>query len=514
MSVTSKIFRLISVPLLKTIERGRRFPEQQQQTLFQYLIKRGSNTYFGKEHQFGEIDSVDKFRTQVPLRNYDMFEPYIERIRKGEKNILWDSPVKWFAKSSGTSSSKSKFIPMTQESLNDCHYAGMKKMLATYTDINKNSKIFNGKALTLGGSVTPDEMSTGDKKNGDLSAILLSNSPRWVELRRVPSRKTALLSDFETKVGIICENALKYNVTNFSGVPSWNMVLIKKILDHTGKKNLKEVWPNLELFMHGGINFEPYRTQYQNIIPGEMNYMENYNASEGYFAFQDDLSENSMLLLTNNGIFYEFIPMNKLDDAINGKFTQFDTVESVKTGVYYAMVISTNAGLWRYLIGDTIKFTSLYPHKIIITGRTQLYINTFGEELMIHNAEEALAGACDEHDAIVANYTVAPVFMSEKNKGRHQWLIEFTKEPADAAAFTDSLDKALCSCNSDYEAKRSNNTTMEPPLLTIIKEGVFYKWLHSKGKLGGQNKVPRLSNNRTYADELISINDNEQYSSN
>lgn len=509
MSLTSKIFRLISSPLLKSIEKGRRSPEEQQEVLFTELIKRGCNTAFGKEHKFNEINSVKRFNEQVPLRSYDMFEPYIERIRKGEKNILWDSPIKWFAKSSGTSSSKSKFIPITKESLQECHYAGMKKMLATYTDINKKSRIFDGKALTLGGSVTPDEMGKGGTKYGDLSAILLSNSPRWVELRRVPSRQTALLSDFETKVDIICKNALNYNVTNFSGVPSWNMILIKKILEHTGKRNLKEVWPNLELFMHGGINFEPYRTQYCNIIPGDMNYMENYNASEGYFAFQDNLSDNSMLLLTDNGVFYEFIPMNKLDDAINGKFTQFDTVNNVKTGVYYALVISTNGGLWRYLIGDTIKFTSLHPHKFIITGRTQLYINTFGEELMIHNAEEALAKACDEHNAVVANYTVAPVFMSNKTKGRHQWLIEFSKKPADAEAFNKSLDRALCDCNSDYEAKRNNNNTMELPLLTIIKEGVFYKWLHSKGKLGGQNKVPRLSNNRTYAEELISINENE-----
>jgi len=492
--------------MLKSIDLNRENPEISQHLLFKELIKRGSKTEFGKEHNFREINSLEKYGQNVPLRDYNMFEPYIERVRKQEKNILWDTPIKWFAKSSGTSSAKSKFIPITDDSLNRCHYLGMKKMLATYISYNHSSRLFDGDALTLGGSVTTDELGLGKSSYGDLSAVLLKNSPRWVEVRRIPKRKVALLADFEKKVDILCKNASKYNVTNFSGVPSWNMVLFRRILEYTGKSNLKEIWPNLELFMHGGINFEPYRNEFQKIIPGEMNYMESYNASEGYFAFQDDPLDKSMLLLTDNGIFYEFIPLEKLEAALSGKFSSFNTVENVKEGVNYALVITTNGGLWRYLIGDSIKFTSLKPHKFIITGRTQLFINTFGEELMIHNAEEALSQACQEHSASVENYTVAPVYMNEKTKGYHQWLIEFQKEPISKEQFARTIDRVLCNSNSDYEAKRKNNTTMEPPQIVSLKKGVFYHWLDSKDKLGGQNKVPRLSNNREYAQELLNIN--------
>lgn len=506
MALTSKIYHSISKNMLKSIDLSRKNPELFQRKWFNELIKRGENTEFGKEHNFKAIHNIDQYGLNVPLRDYNMFEPYIQRVRKQEKRVLWDSPVKWFAKSSGTSSAKSKFIPITKDSLQNCHYSGMRKMISTYIDNNPRSKIFDGHALTLGGSVTIDELGFGKSSYGDLSAVLLKNSPIWVEIRRVPKRKIALLPNFEQKVDIICKNALNYNVSNFSGVPSWNIVLFRKILDYTGKRNLKEIWPNLELFMHGGINFEPYRNEYKKIISGEMNYMENYNASEGYFAFQDDPLDKSMLLLTDNGIFYEFIPMNKLDAALAGKFNSFNTVEDVKTGINYALVITTNGGLWRYLIGDSIKFTSLKPHKFIITGRTQLFINTFGEELMIHNAEHALTKACKEHNVSIENYTVAPIFMSDKTKGCHQWLIEFETEPSNKEEFIKSLDKALCSNNSDYEAKRENNITMDAPQVVCLKKGAFYNWLESKGKLGGQNKVPRLSNNRTYAQELLDIN--------
>lgn len=506
MSFTSDTYRLISRNMLKSIDLNRKSPEIFQQSLFKELIKRGIRTGFGKEHNFEAINSVERYGQNVPLRDYNMFEPYIERVRKQEKNVLWDTPVRWFAKSSGTSSAKSKFIPITDDSLNKCHYSGMKKMLATYVDNNPSSRIFDGDALTLGGSVTTDELGLGKSSYGDLSAILLKNSPIWVEIRRVPKRKIALLPDFEQKVEIICKNALKYNVTNFSGVPSWNMVLFRQILDFTGKSNLKEIWPELELFMHGGINFEPYRAEYEKITSREMSYMENYNASEGYFAFQDNPFDKSMLLLTNNGIFYEFIPMDRLEAALSGKITSFNTVENVVVGVNYALVITTNGGLWRYLIGDSIKFTSLKPHKFIITGRTQLFINTFGEELMIHNAESALTQACQEHNVSVENYTVAPIFMTNTVKGCHQWLIEFQKEPANREEFAKSLDKALCNSNSDYQAKRKNNSTMEAPQIVSLKKGAFYNWLESKDKLGGQNKVPRLSGDRTYAQELLAIN--------
>ncbi len=509
MSVTSKIFRLLSSNILETLDQNRKDPERFQNNWFGNITSHGEKSSFGKEHGIHAGMSYESYAGRVPLRSYDMLESYIERVRRGEQDVLWDTPVAWFAKSSGTSSAKSKFIPVTSESLNTCHYAGMRKMLATYIRNTPSSGIFDGDALTLGGSVTPDELGSGTTKYGDLSAILLSNSPFWVELRRVPDKKTALIADFEEKVVHICRNAHKYNVTNFSGVPSWNLVLMKRILEFTGKTDLHEVWPNLELFMHGGINFEPYRREYRNIISGNMNYMENYNASEGYFAFQDEPGDNSMLLLTDNGIFYEFIPLDKLEKAINGSFTSFETIGTIRTGINYALVITTNGGLWRYLIGDSIMFTSLKPHKFIITGRTQLYINAFGEELMIHNAEKALSEACRIHDASVSNYTVAPVFMADGNKGYHQWLIEFSAEPYNLAEFTETLDNELRKANSDYDAKRHNNTTMQMLQIVPVKKGVFYKWMLSRGKLGGQNKVPRLSNTRTYVTELLEINNQE-----
>jgi hypothetical protein len=506
MSLTTKIFAIVSRGLLNSLDKSRRDPWLFQKRLFDYFISSSQETLFGKEYDFASIKGLSEFQSRVPIREYDQFEPYIERIRRGEKNVLWHTPVKWFAKSSGTSTSKSKFIPVTNESLQDCHYSGMKKMLATYTDNNPGSSIFDGDALTLGGSFTPDELGKGKSYYGDLSAILLKNSPFWVEMRRVPNLKTALISDFEKKVEIICKNASKFNVTNFSGVPSWNLVLMRRILEFTGKNNLKEVWPNLELFMHGGINFDPYRTEYHSLIPdSNMCYMENYNASEGYFGFQDQINEGSMLLLTDNGVFYEFIPMERLSDALSGKYSSFETVATIKTGINYAMVITTNSGLWRYLIGDCIRFTSLSPHKFIITGRTQLFINAFGEELMINNAERALAVACDKHGLSVVNYTVAPLFMAEGSKGSHQWLIEFSNPPADLKAFTIDLDFELCQVNSDYEAKRKNSVTMVAPSIVSLKRGSFYEWMRLKGKLGGQNKVPRLFSSRIYVDELLDL---------
>ena len=478
-----------------------------QQQWFQELILSNSTTTFLKEHNLNANSSLKQFQNLVPLRDYDQMESFIERIRKGEENLLTTAPIKWFAKSSGTSSAKSKFIPITASSLKYCHMAGMKCMLSNYINLHPKSKILDGDALTLGGSITVDELGKGSSCYGDLSAILLKNSPFWVELRRVPKRAIALISDFEKKLDIMCKEAVKYNVTNFSGVPSWNLVLMRAILQHTGKKNLLELWSNLELFMHGGINFDPYREEYRTLIPSDqMHYMESYNASEGYFAFQDQPDDNSLLLLTDNGVFYEFIPMERFGEAIDGTYTEFETIESVKTGINYALVLTTNGGLWRYLIGDTIRFTSLKPHKIVITGRTQLFINAFGEELMINNVERAIAAACEKHNAIIENYTVAPTFMDENKKGSHQWLIEFSVMPDDIDSFTESLDAKLAQLNSDYEAKRRNDTTMVIPTVTILKPGTFYEWMKQRGKLGGQNKVPRLYPTRIYAEELLQLN--------
>ena len=507
MSLITKIFSYSSKGRLSRLDALRNDPWIFQRQWLEELILSCSGTTFFKEHGLDAKSTLKQFQRVVPLRDYDGMEPFIERVRKGEKNLLTSAPVKWFAKSSGTSGAKSKFIPITADSLKYCHMAGMKCMLSSYINLYPKSKIFDGDALTLGGSVTVDELGKGSSCYGDLSAILLKNSPRWVELRRVPGRAVALISDFEKKLGIMCKEAAKYNVTNFSGVPSWNLVLLRAILQYTGKSNLLELWPNLELFMHGGINFDPYREEYRTLIPNDqMHYMESYNASEGYFAFQDRPDDSSLLLLTDHGVFYEFIPMDKLDEATEGKFTEFDTIESVKTGINYALVLTTNGGLWRYLIGDTIRFTSLKPHKIVIAGRTQLFINAFGEELMINNAEKAVAAACEKHSAIIENYTVAPIFMDGERKGSHQWLIEFSVMPDNIERFTETLDAKLAQLNSDYEAKRRNDTTMVKPTVTILKPGTFYQWMKQRGKLGGQNKVPRLYPTRVYAEELLELN--------
>ena len=382
-------------------------------------------------------------------------------------------------------------------------------MMANYIHNNPNSRIFHGKALTLGGSVTPDR--SGKIYMGDLSALLLKNSPAIVELIRTPSRKTALIGNFEEKLHAICKESSGENVTNFSGVPSWNLMLLNKILEYTGKRDIGQVWPNMELFMHGGTGFEPYRALFQKLIPTQgMHYLENYNASEGYFAFQDDESQNGMLLTVNNGIFYEFIPMDILDDVLSGKITEIPTLAEVKTGVNYAMVISTIGGLWRYLIGDCVQFVSTYPHRITITGRTQLCINAFGEELMISNAEQALAMACMECHCAAAEFTVAPVFMqldenAQTSKGYHRWAIEFSTPPADPAEFAAVLDKHLTCVNSDYEAKRTGNATMQQLELKILETGTFLKWMRQKGKVGGQNKVPRLHKDSQFIDQLLQI---------
>jgi hypothetical protein len=504
MPIVSKIYRLYSSKRLKLLDQNRKDPISFQRVAFENFLTKGEQTIFGAEHNIHEGMSLQEFQESVPLRDYNKIESWITRSRAGEENLLWPGRTKWFAKSSGTSSSKSKFIPVTEDSLNLCHYDGMQNMLSTYLDNNPGSKLLEGMALTLGGSAKIDEEGNGKTQYGDLSAILLKNSPILAEFRRTPPTEVALISDFETKVGEICKVTSKQNVTSLSGVPSWNLILLNAILEFNGKKDLREVWPNLELFMHGGISFEPYKKEYKRIIPhNSMNYMENYNASEGYFAFQDDPGDNSMLLMTNGGIFYEFIPIERYEDAIEGKFTSFETVESVKVGVNYAMVITTNGGLWRYLIGDSVMFTSLFPHKITITGRTQLFINAFGEELMISNAEKALTAACEELDCSVENFTVAPLFMEGKGKGSHQWLIEFKDAPSDIEEFAETLDKEVCKVNSDYEAKRANSITMTRLSLVPLPSGTFYNWLRDNGKLGGQNKVPRLSNGRKFVEELL-----------
>jgi hypothetical protein len=506
MTLINKICLAYLSPVLRRIEQSRRDPVRFQLECFRSLVKNGRETSFGREHRFDAVKGIADFQRRVPVRDYDAFQPYIDRLRGGEDRVTWNQRVRWFAKSSGTSSDKSKFIPVTPDNLRACHMGGFTRMIGSFLHRHPGSRILSGKALTLGGSVQVDGTGDGRAFSGDLSAILLENSPRVAEWVRTPPREVALVANFQEKIEKICRLCSRLDVTNFSGVPSWNLVLINKLLEYNNARYLTDIWPNIELFMHGGINFEPYRAQYRELIPApRMKYVENYNASEGYFAFQDEDDDPSMLLTLDNGVFYEFIPVERLDEALQEGACELDTVESVVTGKPYALVISTNGGLWRYLVGDCVEFTSTYPHKIKIVGRTRLYINAFGEELMIGNAENALAVACRECDASVREYTVAPLYMTLDHKGAHQWLVEFSEPPADIELFIDRLDRALCSVNSDYEAKRANNSTMSRPVVHPVPPGTFLRWLEMRKRVGGQNKVPRLSNDRHVVEELLAL---------
>ena len=491
--------------LLREIDSYRESPIEVQRGVFDTLVSNGRETKFGKEHHFDNIHSYEDFRKNVPVRDYNAISPYIERIRHGEDYVLWNQKIPWYAKSSGTSADKSKFIPISPDNLKGCHMKGFQALLASYINSHQDSRLFYGKSLTLGGSVKPESSGGASYDSGDLSAVLLQNSPKVVELVRVPSRKTALVHDFEEKNLRICQECSKANVTSFAGVPSWNLIMIEKLLEYNGVEHLTDIWPNIELFMHGGISFEPYKEQFKRLIPSPgMNYMENYNASEGYFAFQDDLSDPGMLLTLGNGVFYEFIPMGDLQSVLDGESDKIYPLEEVKPDEQYAVVISTNSGLWRYLIGDCVKFTSVSPYKIIITGRTQQFINAFGEELMIDNAEKALAYTCKQTGITVKEYTVAPIFMDEHTRGGHQWAVEFEDgTEVDYEKFADILDARLCELNSDYEAKRCESHTMDRLTLTPVPSGTFYRWMASRGKIGGQNKVPRLSSDRKHIDSIL-----------
>ena len=514
---------------LKDIERSLAHSAEMQSEVFSTLIKGGRESKFGKERGFDSIKSLSDYQSRVKLSKYDDMVPYITRIRSGEDYVLWNQKVRWFAKSSGTSSDKSKYIPITKDSLYGTHFKGMKMMLFNYAHLNPDSRIFSSYALTLGGSVAPDQLSGGNVLDGDLSAVMLRNSPAAVELLRTPCRKTALVADFAAKVDLICKESTKKNVSNFSGVPSWNLVLMNKILEYTGKNNLLEVWPDMELFMHGGISFEPYREIYKKLIPSDqMQYLENYNASEGYFAFQDTLEGgNGMLLTVSNGIFYEFIPFSKFDQALEGDNSCIVPLEGVQTGIDYAIVISTVGGLWRYMPEDLVRFTSVNPYRLIVTGRTKMFINAFGEELMINNAEQAIASASSKCGIEITDYTAAPQFMnvdqdSSKSalvQGCHVWAIEFSDplhnpqspdfKPEAVEEFAEVLDKEIQKVNSDYEAKRSPGSTMRRLRILPLAPGTFYKWMDSRGKTGGQNKVPRLWKDLKYIDQLKAFSKQE-----
>jgi hypothetical protein len=479
------------------IELFLKYPNEVQNELLLHLIRQAEATVVGETYDFESIKSYASFAERVPVSSYEELEPLIERTRKGEQNVFWNEPIKWFAKSSGTTNAKSKFIPVSNSALEDCHYKGSKDLLCMYLNNNENSQLFVGKSLRLGGSSQIYE----DNKTyfGDLSAILIENMPMWAEFSSTPSNKVSLMSEWESKLNAIIAETKLDNVTSFAGVPSWLLVLMNRMLLETGKENLLEVWPNLEVYFHGGVSFEPYKEQYKKIIPDDaFKYYEIYNASEGFFAIQDENYSNDLLLMLDYGIFYEFIPMDTFGSP-NQKIIPLAEVELFKN---YAIVITTNSGLWRYLIGDTVRFTSLNPYRIRVSGRTKHHINVFGEELMVENTDTAIARTCATLHCEVKEYTVAPIFMKDKEKGAHEWMIEFQKPPVDVKLFQKLLDENIQSLNSDYEAKRYNNMTLNELTINVARENLFYDWLKKKDKLGGQHKIPRLSNQRDYLEEL------------
>lgn len=502
MPVINSIINWINFKRIYQIDLFRKHPHEVQREVLFELLQTASNTEFGLKHNFRNITSEKEFQQRIPIQGYDQLKPFVERMMQGEKNLLWPGETRWFAKSSGTTNEKSKFIPVSKDSLEDVHIRGGRDVLALYLKNNPDSGVLSGKALTLGGSHRINNYNN-NSYYGDLSAIIIENIPFWTELYRTPSTEISLIEEFEEKIEKIIQHSLDENVTSFAGVPSWYLVLLKRVLEVTGKSNILEVWPNLEVFTHGGVKFEPYREQYERLIPSpNMHYVETYNASEGFFGIQDEPDKKDMLLMLDYGIYYEFIPMDEFrSDNLNAV-----SLEEVEIGRNYAMVITTNGGLWRYLIGDTVKFTQKYPFKFVITGRTKHFINAFGEEVIIDNAERAFRIACERTGAIISEYTGGPVYMKENNRGAHEWLIEFEREPDDMEHFISLFDGALKTINSDYEAKRHKNLSLERPHFTIAKPGLFYEWMRRRGKVGGQNKIPRLANDREYLDPLLELN--------
>ncbi len=502
MTLLPKIIRVAFARRLREVERFRRRPVEVQHEQLRWLLERGADTAFGRDLSLAGVDSLEKFRAQVPVRDYEGFFPYIERARGGERNVLWRGETKWFARSSGTTGAKSKYIPVTRDGLWQSHMQGPRDCIAFNVERYPDTRVYGGKTLTLGGSRRIER--EGDHAlTGDLSAILIENIPEMANRWRVPRTKTALMPDFEQKVEQICRECAHKDVRSLAGVPSWNLVMLRRMLEYTGKSNLLEVWPRMELFIHGGVNFAPYRDVYRELIPSpDMHYLETYNASEGFFGIADDFGED-MLLMLDYGMFYEFLPLAHLDDPARAV-----PLEGVRTGVNYAMIITSSGGLWRYLIGDTVVFTSTDPYRIRISGRTRQYINAFGEEVIVDNAERAVWAACRKTGAEMAEYTAAPVYMGLDRKGGHQWVVEFARMPEGGTeAWAAALDAALQEVNSDYEAKRWRDTTLLAPVVTSVPGGTFMRWMETRGKTGGQNKVPRLANDRKWVDEIIAMMD-------
>ena len=503
MAIVNSLFNWYMKKRIHQIELFMKYPLDVQDEWLHILISSAENTEWGKRYDYRSLLTVEQFKERVPLQNYDTLKPYIERMLLGEQNILWPSEIKWFAKSSGTTSDRSKFIPVSEETLDECHFKGGKDMLSIYCNNRPNAQMFTGKGLVLGGShqinqLCPDK----DIHYGDLSAVLIKNLPVWAEYLRTPNMAIALMDNYEEKMDRMAEATIRENVTSISGVPTWTIVLAKKVMDITGASNLLEVWPNLEAYFHGAVNFSPYREQFKELIPAQsMYYLETYNASEGFFGIQDQSDSDELLLMLDYGIYYEFLPIENVDQE-NPKTLALGEVVLHRN---YAIIISTNGGLWRYVIGDTVKFTSLSPFRIKITGRTKHFINAFGEEIIIDNAEKALTQACLATNAKIKDYTACPIYFTADETGGHEWIIEFDQQPSDFDKFVDILDQTLRDVNSDYDAKRFNDMAISRPKVHNAPPETFYKWLKEKGKLGGQHKVPRLANNREYVDEILHL---------
>ncbi len=498
MAIIDSVLTWLIKKRMHQIDLFLKFPIEVQHDWFEKLIKTGAATEWGKKYDYGSISSPEIFRRRVPVSKYEDIQPLINRMRRGEKNLLWPEDIKWFAKSSGTTDNKSKFIPISQSTIEECHFKAGKDVLTLYLNNHPDSAIFQGKGLLMGGSQSIQEVNNQSYYEGDLSAILIHNMPYWAQIMRTPSLAITLMDEWESKLQLMAEATQDHNVTSLSGVPSWTLVLMRKVLELAGKETIPEVWPDLEVFFHGGVSFEPYREQFAALIPNaDMRYFETYNASEGFFGIQDRSDANDMLLMLDYGIFYEFVPM----DQVGLAFPESLGLDEVQLNISYAMVISTNSGLWRYLIGDTIRFTSLSPYRIQITGRTKNFINIVGEELMVDNAEKALATACSKTGAAIREYTAAPLYVSDSIQ--HEWLIEFEKRPDNFDFFAELFDNALKALNSDYEAKRYHDLVLKPPLIRSMKKGAFYSWMKRNNKLGGQHKIPRLHNSRNFVDEIL-----------
>ncbi len=508
MPIINSVISWLIKKRLHQIQLFLKYPHEVQDEWLRKLVYDAKDTEWGRKHDYQSIKNYSDYTARVPIQGYEDIKPTIERLMKGEQNLLWPTDIRWFAKSSGTTSEKSKFIPVSEEALLECHFKGGKDMLSIYTNNRPDNLLFTGKCLVLGGSHQANPFS-GESWYGDLSAILMQNLPLWIEYMRTPELSIALMDNWEEKLNKLVEITKNENVTNISGVPTWTLLLAKRILEETGKKHLLEVWPNLELFIHGAVSFTPYREQFEKLMPPpRVNFLETYNASEGFFGIQDSLNSDGLLLMLDYGIFYEFMPV----DDIGTDSPRTLRLHEIETGVNYSLIISTNAGLWRYILGDTITFISKDPYRISITGRTKHFINAFGEELIIDNAEKALKEACSNTSAVIREFTAGPVFFSEKESGAHEWLIEFETEPHDMETFIYTLDRSLQSLNSDYEAKRQGGLALRLPIVRSMPDSTFYDWMKSKQKLGGQHKVPRLSNDRRYLDEILAFADPVQVS--